>query len=127
LRPALQGLLETALYVEDPHRSAEFYSRLFGLTAILESSRLIAMAMPDQRVLLLFRKGGTGDTDGSGRLHNAFAVRAEDLPRWEEWLAANGIAVESRKKWDLGGESIYFRDPDEHLLELATPGVWSVY
>jgi len=22
---------------------------------------------------------------------------------------------------------IYFRDPDGHLLELATPGVWSMY
>ena len=25
------------------------------------------------------------------------------------------------------GRSIYFRDPDGHLLELATPGLWSVY
>jgi len=26
-----------------------------------------------------------------------------------------------------GGHSIYFRDPDGHLLELATPGLWEVY
>ncbi|MGB8822056.1 MAG: glyoxalase, partial [Pseudolabrys sp.] len=23
--------------------------------------------------------------------------------------------------------SLYFRDPDGHLLELATPGLWSIY
>jgi catechol 2,3-dioxygenase-like lactoylglutathione lyase family enzyme len=26
-----------------------------------------------------------------------------------------------------GGHSIYFRDPDGHLLELATPGLWAGY
>jgi len=26
-----------------------------------------------------------------------------------------------------GGHSIYFRDPDGHLLELATPGLWAIY
>jgi len=26
----------------------------------------------------------------------------------------------------LGGWSLYFRDPDRHLIELATPGTWSV-
>jgi catechol 2,3-dioxygenase-like lactoylglutathione lyase family enzyme len=29
--------------------------------------------------------------------------------------------------WPLGGTSLYFRDPDGHLLELATPGIWAVY
>ena len=45
----------------------------------------------------------------------------------ELWLAENGIAVEERRKWDRGGQSVYFRDPDRHLVEIATPGVWSVY
>jgi catechol 2,3-dioxygenase-like lactoylglutathione lyase family enzyme len=30
-------------------------------------------------------------------------------------------------RWPRGGESIYFRDPDGHLVELATPGLWDNY
>ena len=49
------------------------------------------------------------------------------LGEWEAWLAENGIAVEKREKWERGGDSLYFRDPDGHLLEVATPGVWLTY
>ena len=38
-------------------------------------------------------------------------------------LPTEGIAIEGRTKWPRGGESIYFRDPDGHLVELATPGL----
>jgi catechol 2,3-dioxygenase-like lactoylglutathione lyase family enzyme len=31
------------------------------------------------------------------------------------------------RDWPLGGRSLYFRDPDGHLLEVASPGVWSIY
>jgi catechol 2,3-dioxygenase-like lactoylglutathione lyase family enzyme len=57
----------------------------------------------------------------------AFAVSAEDLPAWEERLVERGVAIEGRTRWQRGGESIYFRDPDGHLLELATPGLWATY
>jgi catechol 2,3-dioxygenase-like lactoylglutathione lyase family enzyme len=64
---------------------------------------------------------------GDGELHLAFAIRAEKLTAWEDWLAKNGIAVEEKRAWELGGQSIYFRDPNRHLIEIATPGVWSIY
>jgi catechol 2,3-dioxygenase-like lactoylglutathione lyase family enzyme len=35
--------------------------------------------------------------------------------------------VEEKHTWELGGHSVYFRDPDRHLIEIATPGVWSIY
>ena len=40
---------------------------------------------------------------------------------------SEGIAIEGRTDWSRGGHSIYFRDPDGHLLELATPGLWTIY
>jgi len=71
--------------------------------------------------------GKLGPHDGSGPLHFAFAILAEDLGAWEKTLDAKGIEIESRVRWPRGGTSIYFRDPDNNLLELATPGVWPIY
>jgi hypothetical protein len=42
-------------------------------------------------------------------------------------LKEKSIAIESIVHWPLGGRSIYFRDPDDHAVELITPGVWNNY
>ena len=65
--------------------------------------------------------------DGSGHLHFALAIPADEFAAWEERLRDSGVAIESRVKWPPGGESLYFRDPDNHLVELATPGTWAIY
>jgi len=130
--PRSAGILESSLYVDDVARSARFYERIFGFRAISDfGDRGCALRAADRQVLLLFRKGGSLATssphDGAGELHLAFAIPAEELAHWETWLAENGIAVEEKRAWEAGGQSLYFRDPDRHLLEIATPGVWSIY
>ena len=65
--------------------------------------------------------------DSSGRIHVGFSVDRDQLPAWEECLEAAGVEIIGRVAWPRGGESIYFRDPDDHLLELLTPGVWTIY
>jgi len=49
------------------------------------------------------------------------------LEAWEKHLEENGIAIESKVRWERGGQSLYFRDPDGNLVELATPGLWATY
>ena len=136
--PAIEGILETSLYVADLARSAAFYRDILGLTPFFESHRLIALDAGKQGVLLLFPAGvEIGDlTDaggtvpghgGSGRLHLAFAISAQALPKWRETLAAHDIAITAEHRWRRGGVSLYFDDPDGHVLELATPGLWPTY
>lgn len=136
--PAVSGVLETALYVEDVDRAARFYAELFGFETLVSSAAFRALAVAGRQVLLLFRKGSAVDPavvpggtipghDGSGRLHLAFSIPAADLERWERFLVEQGIAIESRVKWPRGGQSLYFRDPDGHLVELVTPGCWAIY
>jgi catechol 2,3-dioxygenase-like lactoylglutathione lyase family enzyme len=135
--PKLDRVLETALYVDDLDRAAAFYAELFDLSFLYADERLRAFAV-GAGVLLLFRRGASLQTmtmpggtipphDGSGPLHVAFAIAADELVPWEERLRDRGIPVEGRTEWQRGGRSIYFRDPDGHLLELATPGLWRIY
>ncbi len=132
MHPKTEGILESSLYVDDVGRSAEFYGKLFGFPVIGDfGGRGCALQAGDRQVLLLFKKRGslTIETphDGAGELHIAFAIPGAELANWEAWLSENGIAVEEKKAWDSGGHSLYFRDPDRHLIEVATPGVWSIY
>ena len=130
--PKLDGILESSLYVDDLPRSVRFYQELFGFPVISDfGERGCAMHAGPHQVLLLFKKGASREIlsphDGDGELHIAFAIPAVELADWESWLAKKGIALEEKRSWELGGWSLYFRDPDRHLVELATPGVWSVY
>jgi len=132
MHPKTEGILESSLYVDDVARSARFYEKIFGFRVISNfGGRGCAMEAGPRQVLLLFLKTGSRAIEtphhGDGELHVAFAIRAEELAAWEGWLVENGIALEEKRAWERGGQSIYFRDPDRHLIEIATPGVWSIY
>jgi catechol 2,3-dioxygenase-like lactoylglutathione lyase family enzyme len=132
MHPKSEGILESSLYVEDLPRSVRFYEKMFGFRVISNfEPRGCALEAAARQILLLFLKDGSRAIPtphhGDGELHLAFAINREELTAWERWLAENGIAIEEKTTWELGGQSLYFRDPDRHLLELATPGVWSIY
>ncbi len=130
--PRIDGILETVLYVDDLDRSARFYQSLFNFEIVDTSERLCALAVASRQLLLLFKKGKSatrspGAHDGDGRLHLAFGIPVAELAAWETRLLQHEIVIEEKRQWERGGASLYFRDPDLHLIELATPGVWSVY
>jgi len=132
MRPKLTGILETSLYVDDVERAAEFYQRVFGFERITGDERLWALSVEGRQVLLVCKRGaslalGATAHDASGQQHLCFAVEAAELDRWEKWLAENKVEIIERRTWERGGRSLYFRDLDSHLLELATPGTWLLY
>ncbi len=137
-RPPLQGMLEFGVYVADVSRAADFYHRLFGFPVMLSTERIAALDVEGKQVLLLFKHGGSSEPmhmpggvlpghDGEGTSHFAFAIQEVDVEPWERWLREQGVEVESEVEWEEGGRSLYFRDPDGHLLELVSPGVWEIY
>ena len=128
---AVKGISETSLYVDDMRRSVEFYQRIFGFPVLTSSDRLSAFRVAPLQMLLIFRKGTTVNTmvtpsgtvpphDGSGQLHVAFAVPPGQLNEWRTTLEGHGVEIESLMKWPEGGQSLYFRDPDQHCIELKT-------
>ncbi|MBM3606724.1 MAG: glyoxalase, partial [Alphaproteobacteria bacterium] len=129
---------ETALYVNDLDRAAAFYETIMCLPAIHADGRMRAYDVAGRGILLLFVRGSTlepvvipGGTipphDGTGPLHVAFSIEHVQLRHWKAHLYAHSVAIEGTAEWPRGGQSIYFRDPDGHLLELATPGLWNSY
>ena len=137
--PQLDRIVETALYCDDLARSRTFYVDILGCEPLLDSARLLALSVSGVSVLLLFQRGATSEPlptvggvvpphGGTGIQHVAFAViDRNQLDAWAARLEQRGITIESRVRWPAGGESIYIRDPDQHSIELITPGLWAIY
>jgi catechol 2,3-dioxygenase-like lactoylglutathione lyase family enzyme len=138
MMPHVTGVLETALYVADLERSKHFYRSVFQFEVLAEDDRFCALNVAGRQVLLLFREGATlqpavlpGGTipahHGSGNLHLALSISSAEWDSWQHYLRQANLPIESIVVWPRGGRSLYFRDPDQHLIELATPGTWSIY
>jgi catechol 2,3-dioxygenase-like lactoylglutathione lyase family enzyme len=136
--PAIGRVLETSLYVDHLSRSIDFYEDIFAFRRLVSDDRFCALSVSEQQVLLLFVKHATTKPitipggiipphDGDGETHLAFTISKEDEEAWSEHLKKAGIEIESRVVWPRGGCSLYFRDPDRHLIELVTPGCWEIY
>lgn len=103
---------------------------------MVRTDRLAAFDAGAGGVLLLCpQRGATTDAisatgtvpghDGSGPLHMAFAIATDRYEPWRDYLIACGVAIRAEMRWPTGGRSLYFEDPDGHVLELATPGLWA--
>lgn len=136
--PQLGGVLETAIYVDDIGRSTAFFSDVLGLRAMFSSDRLTAFDAGRSTVFLVFARGASIDDmiskggtipghNGSGPLHMAFAITSDSYDMWRTRLIQQDVTIRSEVQWPAGGRSLYFEDPDGHVLELATPGLWQNY
>lgn len=139
--PQLNGLVETTLFVEDLPRACGFYEQVLGLAKIKSSDTGCVFRVGDQRYLLVGtresartqNKAPSGDLlppcalpqhDGRGPGHIAFGVSADALDSWRARLVKHGVEILSEVTWESGARSLYFRDPDGHMIELASPGIW---
>ncbi len=137
--PPIRGIVESILYVDDLDRAVSFYRDELGLRPMVgDGVRFQTFEAGAGQALLLFKRGGTLEPvpasgglipphDGTGPHHLGFAIERDCYGAWVSRLRDRGIAIESETTWERGGRSIYFRDPDGHLLELITPGIWPNY
>lgn len=137
--PPIEGIVETILYVDDIARAVAFYRDEIGLEPMVgDADRFQSFEAGERQVLLLFKRGGTltptevpggiiPPHDGNGPHHIGFSVTPAAYDAWLPRLRERGIPIESEATWERGGRSVFFRDPDGHLLELITPGIWPNY
>ena len=141
LKPTLNGVVETALFVEDLPRACGFYEQVLGLRRVKISDTGCVFRVADQRYLLIIsrkaahtpNKTASGDVlppcalpqqDGQGPGHIAFGIPKDEVDSWRQRLAKYNVDLLSEISWETGARSLYFRDLDGHMIELATAGIW---
>ena len=121
----IDGIVETALHVEDVGRSAEFYRAPFRTAPPGRRRSILRVCRPgkcraaavqerwDARTRCVTPGGMIPPHDGSGRMHFAFKISAGSLEICERELAASGNSrSRAASIGRCGGTSLYFRDPD---------------
>lgn len=126
----IDEVLETCLYVNDIDVAEEFYSRLLNAAAYSRQGERHVFFRVGKTMLLLFNPDETGKPGSvpahgaMGPGHVAFTVSHARIDFWHARLRELDIEIEQEYDWPSGGKSIYFRDPFNNSLELATKDTW---
>ena len=123
-------LFETHLTVRDLQRSIAFYRDVVGLPLATEvPERNLAFMWIGDRGTSMLGLWGIGSAPLAMELHTAFEVTLDDLLESPARLREHGVTPLSfvDRETDepdvlcwMPAASIYFRDPDGHLLEYIT-------
>jgi catechol 2,3-dioxygenase-like lactoylglutathione lyase family enzyme len=132
---AVCALDHIVLDVADVKRSLEFYQRALGLGAErVEAWQRGEVGFPSLRVndstiidLVSDAAGQSGHSAARGNLaHFCLVTDSPNLDHAIQTLHAAGVAIETGPARRSGARgdalSIYFRDPDNNLIELRTYG-----
>ena len=131
-RMRITGIHHITLLVSDVERSLTFYRNVLGMRLVKQtvndddrSARHVIFGDADGRPGTLITCLEYSDLDegtvGRGSTHHfALAVESEaELAAWRDYLTSRGIpTTEVMDRSDF--KSIYLRDPDGHILEIAS-------
>ncbi|MFK5980137.1 MAG: VOC family protein [Rhizobiaceae bacterium] len=135
LSPALDGILETAIYAEDLDVARAFYGGILGLEEVTAKEgrhvffrcgkTMVLVFNPNETVKQPFDGGRSNSPHGTkGATHVCFSAPKGAIEAWTAHLQENDIAIESEITWKNGARSVYFRDPAGNSLEFAEPKLW---
>ncbi len=133
--PAVSGVLESAVYVDDLDAAEAFYGGVLGLARIVRVDGRHVFFRCGAGIVLVFVAAATRVPPAEGALpvpthgatgagHICFAMDAEGLSRMRDRLEAASVPIEADFAWPNGARSVYVRDPAGNSIEFAEPRLW---
>jgi metallothiol transferase len=115
----IKGLNHITFAVADMEKSTEFYTQVLGAALVLAGPKTVYMDLAGIWLALNLEPGRPKALENY--THMAFSVEVQDINLYKQRLVDKGIELkEDRPRHPDEGQSLYFRDPDGHLLELHT-------
>lgn len=96
---------------------------------VFEGQGMIPGNGPTKEIVELVR-GSTPDSAGAAALRQHFCLAVEsvlEIDALEARLKELGVKVLGTMPWNRGGKSVYFEDPDGHVGEVVSQGIWPHY
>ena len=114
---AVKGLQHLNLRVADLERARDFYVRVLGFRVAFAKGDTVWLEAGGD--LLGLSRGDAVPGASQSAQHFGFMVDARgDVDTWCAQLRAHGTTCEKGPYDRSDGRSLYFRDPDGHLLEI---------
>lgn len=114
----IKGISHLTFSVSDLEVSAAFYQQVFGAGLLFRETRTAYFDLAGLWLALVQENIPRQEVRQS-YTHTAFAVDAADIETMAERLQRLGVPLVPGRSREAGeGMSLYFRDPDSHLLEV---------
>ncbi|WP_338813858.1 VOC family protein [Bernardetia sp. Wsw4-3y2] len=126
----IQKIKETCLYVTNLDKTQEFYHNKLELPIISRKEDAFIFFRVGTDVLLCFINEYAKNQENLpphfaiGKIHFAFEVKVEDYQMWKNKIENLQIKITHEQEWKNGLLSFYFEDPDGHVLEIVSAGIW---
>lgn len=100
-----------------------------GMTASdsVSESGIVPGHGPDEQTLIALTEENDKPDSDSRRLHMHYCLAVssrEEVEVWEEYLKSMEVKLRGSMNWQKGGKSVYFEDPDGHIGEIGSRGIW---
>ncbi|MCC5929051.1 MAG: VOC family protein [Cyclobacteriaceae bacterium] len=121
---------ETCLYISDLGQTKSFYHGLLNFPVIshVDDNHIFFRAGSSVLLCFLPEKSKIQHEPPAhyayGKQHIAFEVPRNEYDQTISFLIEKNIALNYEHTWPNGLKSVYFEDPDGHVLEIVPSGLW---
>ena len=114
-----RGLTHLSLFVKDPDRSLNFYSKAFGVKEYYRDANSIQVQGPGKYDVIAFEKDRKKSGKTGGIAHFGFRLlKAAQIDKAvQEVIQAGGKLIE-RGEFSPGFPYAYVSDPDGYVIEI---------